>query len=176
MSHTTATDFTHIKLPSQVKTVLLDLDNTCYQYDPCHQAAMQDFRQALESIVGPITDFDTLYKAAQQQVKSRIPTHAASHSRVLYAQALCELLGRTDAHIHAAHLEKVYWDTFLSTMQKTAGLDAFLAHCPKNDTTIFIFFFVCLFCFFAWRFVGTGRIGSKCCLNQEELSLLVKAV
>ena len=138
MSHTTVTDFTHIELSSHIKTVLLDLDNTCYQYDPCHQAAIQDFKQALESIAGPIPDFDTLYKAAQQQVKVRIPTHAASHSRVLYAQALCELIGRTDAHIHAAHLEKVYWDTFLSTMQKTAGLDAFLAHCRKSDTTVVV--------------------------------------
>lgn len=138
MSHTTVTDFTQIELPSHIRTVLLDLDNTCYQYDPCHQAAMRDFRLKLEGIIGPLSNFDESYKIAQQRVKSRIPTHAASHSRILYAQTLCEILGRTDAHIHAPSLEKVYWDTFLNTMQKTAGLGAFLAHCRKSGKTVVV--------------------------------------
>lgn len=136
MAHTTATDFTEITLASHIKTVLLDLDNTCYQYDTCHIAALEAFRQAIENITGPIPDFDEKYKDAQRRVKSRIPTHAASHSRILYAQSLCELLGRTDGHIHAPFLEKAYWDTFLKTMKKVAGLDEFLANCRKSGTTV----------------------------------------
>jgi FMN phosphatase YigB (HAD superfamily) len=138
MAHTTATDFTKIKLASHIKTVLLDLDNTCYQYDPCHLAALQALRQAIENVTGSIPDFDVKYKEAQELVKSRIPTHAASHSRILYAQSLCELLGRTDGHIHAPSLEKVYWDTFIKTMKKVAGLDDFLANCRKSGTTVVV--------------------------------------
>jgi FMN phosphatase YigB (HAD superfamily) len=138
MSHAIVTDFTQIKLPAGIKTILLDLDNTCYQYHPCHQAGLLDIQQAIEEITGPISNFHSLYQEAQKQIKDRISTQAASHSRVLYAQALFELLGRRDGHIYAHTLEEVYWSTFLKTMKKTAGLDDFLADCHKNATTVVV--------------------------------------
>ena len=138
MSYTTAIDFTQIKVPSGIKTILLDLDNTCYEYTPCHNAALLQMQAAVEKIVGIVPDFLSLYQKAQQQVKNRIPKHASSHSRVLYAQTLFELLGRTDGHIYAPDLEKVYWDTFIKTMKKVAGLDDFLANCRKSGKTVIV--------------------------------------
>lgn len=138
MLYKTAKDFTEIALEPNVKTILLDLDNTCYEYEPCHVAALAEFKKATENITGSIPDFDNKYKEAQQQVKNRIPTSAASHSRILYAQALFEILGRTDGHIHAPLIEKAYWDTFLKTMKKSVGLNDFLANCRKSGKTIVV--------------------------------------
>lgn len=138
MAHTTAKDFTEVKLEDHIKTVLLDLDNTCYQYDPCHKVALQNLQQAIENITGHILNFDEKYKEAQQQVKRRIPTSASSHSRILYIQAFFEIIDRKDGHIHAPLLEKLYWDTFLKTMKKVPGLDDFLAICQKSDKTVVV--------------------------------------
>ncbi len=132
------TDFQTLKLLPNIQTLLLDLDNTCYQYEPCHTTALQATKDAIEQITGPLPHFNELYKEAQQKVKAKIPTQAASHSRILYFQAMFETLGRTDGHQHLPRLEKVYWDTFMSVMKKTAGLDEFLAECRKNGTTVVV--------------------------------------
>lgn len=138
MEHVTATDFTDIVLDTRIKTILLDLDNTCYLYDPCHENGLRQLQIELEKIVGPLADFSITYQEAQNQVKKRIPTQAASHSRILYVQALFEILHKTDGHIHAPTLEKVYWEAFFAEMKPTAGLSDFLANCHKNDTTVVV--------------------------------------
>ncbi len=138
MKHATATDFTDIILDSHIRTILLDLDNTCYLYAPCHQAGLKQMQIEAEKIFGLLPDFLLRYKNAQEQVKRRIPTQAASHSRVLYAQTLGELLGRKDGHIFAPILEKTYWDAFFTEMKPILGLNAFLADCRKNDTTVVV--------------------------------------
>ncbi len=138
MTHLTVTDFTEIKLAPQLKTVLLDLDNTCYLYDPCHTIGLEKLRTSLEKVVGPVPDFLSQYKIAQKQVKDRIPTQAASHSRALYVQALFERLGRTDGHTHMVALEKAYWDGFFTKMELIAGLTDFLADCRKSGKTVVV--------------------------------------
>lgn len=139
MPYLTVTNFSQIKIPAGINTVLLDLDNTCYQYDPCHKAALFQMQKEVEKIIGySIPDFLSKYKEAQLQVKKRIPTQAASHSRALYAQTLFELLDRKDGPAYAHTLEEIYWDTFLKTMKKKPGLDDFLADCHKNDTTVVV--------------------------------------
>lgn len=138
MTQRTITDFQNLDIEPHIKTILLDLDNTCYEYEPCHTAALEKAQLAIEAITGPLANFSELYAQAQQQVKKRIPTDAASHSRILYFQALFELLERTDAHHYIANLEHLYWETFMSTMQKTTGLDDFLARSRKNGTTVVV--------------------------------------
>jgi HAD superfamily hydrolase (TIGR01509 family) len=121
-----------------IKTILLDLDNTCYEYEPCHEAALAQVQTEIEQITGSLSDFVKNYALAQKKVKDRIPTHAASHSRILYFQALFELLGRTDGHLHAADLEATYWNTFIATMKLTPGLSEFLADCRGRGKTIVV--------------------------------------
>lgn len=138
MPERTISDFKTLQLSSSTKVVLLDLDNTCYEYEPCHSTALSATKVAIENITGTLPNFTELYQEAQQKVKKRIPTQAASHSRILYFQALFELLSRADGQQHLPNLEKLYWDTFMSTMQKTPGLDEFLAECRKNGTTVVV--------------------------------------
>lgn len=138
MSHTAISDFTNIKLEAHIKTVLLDLDNTCYRYEPCHKGAQESFFKAIEKIVGPTPELELIYKEAQLKVKGRIPTQASSHSRILYAQTIFELLGRKDGHLYAPYLENEYWSAFIKKMEKVKGLDTFLANCQKSDTTVVV--------------------------------------
>ncbi len=135
---TTISDFTNLTLPPHIRTVFLDLDNTCYVYEPCSIAARAAVADAIIAIVGPLPDFQTRYKAAQEIVKARIPTHGSSHNRALYFQTLFEGLGRTDGHIHADTLERVYWETFFTIMKPVSGLLDFLATCHQHDTTVVV--------------------------------------
>lgn len=135
MSYLTISDFTNLTLSPKIKTVLLDLDNTFYQYDPCHRAGLIALQGSIENITGHIPHFNEIYKQAQMRIKEQIPSHGASHSRLLYAQAMLEILGRNDAHCHAHHLNDTYWNAFLSKMKKTTGLDGFLANCRHSGTT-----------------------------------------
>lgn len=133
--------FRDLQLPEHIKTVMLDLDNTCYEYDPCHEAALtavETHLTTLEPYTAGIPDFLTRYKVAQKRVKSRIPDHAASHSRVLYFQALLEDLD--DAHIYerCVALEQKYWSVFMERMVPTPGLVEFLAQCKERGTKVVV--------------------------------------
>lgn len=137
MEHSvTITNFTDLTLDHSIRAVLLDLDNTCYAYEPCHQFALESIKTVLEERVGTVPDFEERYAAAQKEVKSRIPTHGASHSRILYFQNLLETLKNKDAIEFSLQLERTYWDSFLTVMEPTAGLREFLAQCRKNGTTV----------------------------------------
>lgn len=135
---TTISDFINLVLPPDIRTVFLDLDNTCYIYEPCSLAARAAAASAISDIVGPLPDFQTRYEAAQEVVKARIPTDGSSHNRALYFQTLFEQLGRTDGHIYADVLERVYWEAFFTIMKPVAGLLDFLAECQQNDTTVVV--------------------------------------
>ncbi len=131
-------DFSAIEVPDHITTILLDLDNTCYEYEPCSVAARAAVGKAICDIIGVDIDFQTMYSEAQMTVKARIPTHGASHSRALYFQTLFEELGRTDGHIHADTLERLYWDTFFTIMKPVSGLREFLAQSARSGKTIVV--------------------------------------
>lgn len=138
MSTKIISDFCDLTLDTQIKTVLLDIDNTCYQYEPCHKLALEKVHSSIENIVGPLPNFSELYKKAQKQIKKQIPNHAASHSRILYFLNIFEQLGRRDGHIYVKDLEDQYWRTFFPVMQKTRGLENFLNTVRKNGVTVVV--------------------------------------
>ena len=134
----TIRDFTNLSLPPHIRAVLLDFDNTCYAYDPCHAAALVSLQKAIQDLVGDLPDFEMQYRAAQKIVKARIPTHGASHSRALYIQTLLEQVGAPDTITPVPALENQYWDTFATVMQPVPGLLDFLAECKKSETTVVV--------------------------------------
>jgi putative hydrolase of the HAD superfamily len=100
---------------TQFKGLLIDLDNTLYQYDPIHLVAQQAAKNALVDRLNTTEiAFDEAYSYARKQVHNDLYGQASSHSRLLYGQKLTEyILGKT--HFEGSLLfEQVYWDTFLS--------------------------------------------------------------
>lgn len=138
MPPTTITNFRNLTLPSWVRGLLLDLDNTCYEYEPCHIHGLTAVRDALEALVGPIPDFLNRYTAAQKLVKGRIPTLAASHSRILYFQALLEALPHKTTATQCSALEQLYWEQFMKTMVPTEGIKRFLQEQRSNGVKVAI--------------------------------------
>ena len=126
------------------KGILLDIDNTLYQYEPIHALAQQaQFDYMAKTFALPMEEIQRAYSAAKSQVKSRLPAVAASHNRLLYAQSCCELLG-LDALSHSMTLYNIYWDTFLTELKLTEGAQTFFNHyghlpiCLLTDLTAHI--------------------------------------
>ncbi len=95
--------------------ILLDTDDTLYAYEPAHNAAMQAVRsKVVESLaIGP-EEFDQAFAAARAAVKQRLVGTASSHSRLLYMQAMLELLGLGSQVLLVLDYEQTYWRTFLN--------------------------------------------------------------
>ncbi|MDO8772569.1 MAG: HAD family hydrolase [Burkholderiaceae bacterium] len=95
--------------------ILFDTDNTLYPYDPAHEAAQRAVRDKVVSTfsIKP-EDFDTAFKEARLQVKTRLKHTASSHSRLLYLQRMLEIMGLGSQVLLALDFEQTYWRTFLS--------------------------------------------------------------
>jgi len=92
-----------------VKGVLLDLDNTLYNYDICHHKAMEACMMQASMKFGIEKDnFTSLLKEARGRVHKDLHGQSASHSRLLYFQKLFENhAGYTNAEF-ALNMEALY--------------------------------------------------------------------
>lgn len=105
-----------------IDTIIFDLDNTLYEYEPCHQAGL--IAAFLE--LGKFTELnqeelDIAYKQAQDEVKSHVQDQAASHNRLLYFKFLCESLDLSSVDL-PLRLEDVYWNAYLNEMKLFEGV------------------------------------------------------
>ncbi len=106
--------------------ILLDLDNTVYDYKQAHEpaiaAALQwlaaELEQGLEAI-------EAQYVACRSRVNKSLHGLASSHSRLLYFQGIVEAFGRFP-HLLAGAAEDLYWQTFFANMHLRPGCLAFL--------------------------------------------------
>jgi putative hydrolase of the HAD superfamily len=126
------------------KGILLDIDNTLYQYAPLHNLAQQaQFTYLANTFSFASSHIEQAYNKAKSLVKSRLPASASSHNRLLYAQTTCELLG-IDALQHSLTLYNIYWDTFLNELSLTPGAEKFFTRyghlpiCLLTDLTAHI--------------------------------------
>lgn len=128
------------KLKIQVrnkKAVILDLDNTLYEYQPCHKHALRTVYGLYCRKVKPVSFefFLKQYEKARGQVHQRLKGTASSHSRLLYFQILLE--GKAPVS-ETLEFEKKYWDSFLKQMRLEHWVRPFLDFCRKEKKKICI--------------------------------------
>ncbi len=107
-----------------IKGLLIDFDNTMYDYSPCHDKALKAAYTVYNKKYSvEYDDFLEGYFQAQKEVKSLTSNQAASHSRLLYFQKMVESKeGRTGVR-DIIHLEKVYWSTFQKNIMIRKNID-----------------------------------------------------
>ena len=129
-------DFAKIK-KSDIKAILLDLDNTLYQYELCHQYALKSCWQYFRKN-NPISffQFKKDYELAKMEVKKNTLGQAASHSKFLYFQKFLEKkFKKTDINL-TIKLEEHYWINFFKRMKLFKGALNFLKKCKENNVKI----------------------------------------
>ncbi len=97
------------------EAILLDLDDTLYDYGVAHDAGMT-------AIEAKLTEFLKLspqqiraaYGKARTEVKDRLGRTASGHSRLLYFQRMMESFGLRNNVLLFLELEHTYWRAFLA--------------------------------------------------------------
>jgi len=99
------------------KGILLDIDNTLYDYNITHTFAkkrvldycMVKFNLSKEEI-------NQAYEKARMQVHKELCETAASHNRLLYFQKMSEILN-VNPMKYGLEIYTIYWDSFLEVLK-----------------------------------------------------------
>lgn len=107
--------------------VLLDIDNTLYDYEPVHKFALG--QTILE--ISQVFCFDTVrvkeaFQASHREIHGILHNSGSSHNRILYFQRLFEKL-EIPPFMHATFYADFYWRNFLNHVQLSEGTVAFLS-------------------------------------------------
>lgn len=98
------------------KGLLLDIDNTLYNYDYAHKIAKT---KVLEFCTKELSlechNIENAYEIGRKKVHLELLGTASSHNRLLYFQKMCEILN-VNALKYSHTIYNVYWDTFLENI------------------------------------------------------------
>ena len=122
---------------SGVKGVLLDIDNTIYHYETCHNYALNILLSRLSTIVSNSKkEVEEEFMKSRQKINEQLHGTASSHSRFLYVQLTLEFFFGKTAFYHTLKMEKLYWDTFLSKMIIDDRAFKFINQCNNKKIPI----------------------------------------
>ena len=108
------------------KGILLDIDNTLYDYDNSHKIALNRVITFLkEKFFLSEKELNEAYTKARNLVQIELGHTAASHNRLLYFQKMLELL-EINPLTYGLTVYDLYWDTFLASMKPFNGIYEFL--------------------------------------------------
>jgi putative hydrolase of the HAD superfamily len=118
------------------KGILLDLDNTLYNYKLSHQAGLSQAYTFLNKHISiSREDFLDCYNQSRTKVKDRTAHTAASHHRLLYFQDLLETL-EIPAIPLSLKLYEMYWQHYFQAMKLYPGALTFLDSAKQNRKKI----------------------------------------
>ena len=107
------------------KGILLDLDDTLYNYErPNKQALENVFSYCSEIMQISKDEVKSAYFSGRAKVHIDLKETAASHNRLLYIQKMLEILNYNPL-ISALEIYDIYWNTFLEKMELFDGVISF---------------------------------------------------
>ena len=107
----------------QTGIVIFDIDDTMYEYLPCHEHALYSVAEKFQNLYNiDKKEFIKLYKIAREELKSQKLRGGSAHSRFLYIQRLLEIMGLGTRPSLVLDLEQSYWTFFISKMKPRKGL------------------------------------------------------
>lgn len=117
-----------------IKGVLLDLDDTLYDYQSLNEIAVERLQEFCQARFGiPKARFQEAYQWSRQETKKVLEDTAAGHNRILYFQKLLEYLHKNPIS-YALEMYDVYWSAILELMVLNPGVEKLLKYC--KDKTI----------------------------------------
>ena len=108
------------------KGILLDLDDTLYNYDIAHEEGTYAVLSYTSNLLNKSkNEIEYMLLQAKKSVKKDLSGTAASHNRLLYFQRMLEGFN-VNAQLHALKIYEIYWVTFLNSMQLYPGVNEFI--------------------------------------------------
>ena len=128
------------------KGILMDIDDTLYDYDLCHQYALDEVGSYFErNFKIESEDFIDLYNSSKNKFNVSLKRTGSSHNRFLYFQNIFENI-QIKPFDNTIIAYKKYWDSFLSKIKLFDGVKDFLVAikskkiCLITDLTVQIQF------------------------------------
>lgn len=119
--------FNKAAMTAAPSAILIDLDDTLYDYASSHEAALQQVGELVNHKLGIDEDrFREIYAAARKSVKTVLKEAPAARSRLLYFQAMFEAAGFGSSIIDALNCEQTYWSRLLQAAEPFDGVRDFL--------------------------------------------------
>ena len=104
------------------KGILLDIDNTLYDYTITHSFAIS---RVLDYCINEFdlsrNEINIAYEKARNKVHVELSETAACHNRLLYFQKMLEILN-VNALKYIIKLYNIYWDSFLEVLRPFDGI------------------------------------------------------
>ena len=122
---------------NRIKGVLLDLDNTLYNYDICNSSAMNKVFSDLSKRYAVSNDeIKKHFYNARKQVKIILEGTGASHSRLLYFKTMIEnITGSTNPKLSLFY-DDMYWKEYFKHMVLIKDAKKFLVFCKNKNIRI----------------------------------------
>lgn len=96
------------------KIIIFDLDNTFYEYQPTNYSALNSVFYS-QNIFDSFEDFIKEYMDARNFVKKNFRDSASINNRGIYFKILLKNIKYSNLN-YALELEKVYWDSFINSV------------------------------------------------------------
>lgn len=108
------------------KGILLDIDNSLYDYDKTNDIALQDVLSYFNSQLNISKELiKQHYEKARGQINAELRGTASSHNRLLYFQRMLEMMKLNPVR-YALVAYTIYWDVFLENIFLYDGVQEFL--------------------------------------------------
>lgn len=134
------TKFSDINL-TNIKGVLLDLDDTLYCYENCHELAInhcyQHYKNNIDKKISS-ADFKNFYQQKRNDVVKKLSFNGSCRSRFFAFQAMFEELDITNNFELAKNYDEIYWDIFINNMNLDNEALLFLQKCQNLKINICI--------------------------------------
>ncbi len=104
------------------KGLLLDIDNTLYDYNSTHQYALEKVLDyCIKRFKKSEYELKEAYMIARKKVHIELSETASSHNRLLYFQKMLEIL-KINPLEYSYIIYNIYWDNFLEYMKPFDGI------------------------------------------------------
>ena len=108
------------------KAILLDIDNTLYDYENTHTKALAKVVEfcATKFVISK-KEIIQAYSVARKKVHIELSETASSHNRLLYIQKMLEIL-EVNSLQFSLEIYELYWNKFLENIEVFDGVYEFL--------------------------------------------------
>lgn len=105
--------------------LLLDLDNTVFDYPPCHQKGQKEAWKKAKDLGYEMSfeEFKELYREGSRETKRDIQGTASSHNRYLYFKKALRRFSKDYDPTHALEIGDSYWKGYLDKMDLFPGVE-----------------------------------------------------
>jgi len=114
------------------KTIIIDLDDTLYNYQCCHLIALNkvffNLQEKTNNLIS-MTELNELYKNINDKLKIELQGTSSSHNKSIYFKQMLESItinGKQINYEYLSFINDLYWSVFYDNMECNEGVKEFL--------------------------------------------------